>query len=389
MAASGLIDPTKAGKYPVILSDALLGKTSKETYGGIRYNHRPPLSSDTAPDTAHLKKSAKDDSYRLGFDDQGDKYQYNGVRTTDDGNYVLIFDPAREAFVLHRVDSTFHMNITRTPTESNAESLRKQFPPLEVKTTSSARQPKGKAAAKGGPNRAAPTKATDRKANAAQDSPKTNSKKQLELTLPDVSAPAAATQKKSEPPSASQKKPKRPALSPVESEEEEDDDDAGILEVEYPEGNPSAFRGSSVLEVEYPDGNPTAFRGPLPASINRRFSEFAIRRRSDVDELFDDGRATGGYGAEGPEEEGDDEGGEYDEDDERRRSPPSPSRPSRMENTPTAVEPEVYTFDDGEEESNADDEALEQDLEAELSKAFDEAQEHGGLDSDGSVSEEE
>jgi hypothetical protein len=36
MAAPGIVDPTKAGKYPVILSDALLGKASKETYTGVR-----------------------------------------------------------------------------------------------------------------------------------------------------------------------------------------------------------------------------------------------------------------------------------------------------------------------------------------------------------------
>lgn len=36
MAAPGLIDPTKPGKYPVVLSDALLGKPSKEAYTGIR-----------------------------------------------------------------------------------------------------------------------------------------------------------------------------------------------------------------------------------------------------------------------------------------------------------------------------------------------------------------
>lgn len=36
MAAAGLLDPTKAGKYPVILSDALLGKESSEVYTGVR-----------------------------------------------------------------------------------------------------------------------------------------------------------------------------------------------------------------------------------------------------------------------------------------------------------------------------------------------------------------
>jgi hypothetical protein len=336
-------------------------------------NHRPPLSSDTAPDTARLKKSAKDDSYNLGFDDQGDKYQYNGVRTTDDGNYVLIFDPARKAFVLHRVDSTFHMNLTRTPTDSNAESLRKQFPHLEVKAGGSARHQKGKATEKAGTSKAASTKAKDSRTRAAEDSSKTKGNKPVELTLPDLSAPAA-TEKKREPPSEPEKKPKRPALSPVESEED-DDDDGGVLEVEYPEGNPAAFRG------------PSQYMATLPASVNRRFSEFAIERQSDEDELFDNNtRATGGYGAESAEEDGYEEGDEYEEEDEEEpsRGPTSPPRPFRTENAPPAEEPARYVFEEESEEDN--DEAL---LEAELSKAFDEAQENGGHDSDGSVSEEE
>ena len=34
--AAGSIDVDKPGKYPIVLSDALLGKTSKEVYTGIR-----------------------------------------------------------------------------------------------------------------------------------------------------------------------------------------------------------------------------------------------------------------------------------------------------------------------------------------------------------------
>jgi len=34
--AQGIIDPTKPGKYPIVLSDALLGKPSKESYTGVR-----------------------------------------------------------------------------------------------------------------------------------------------------------------------------------------------------------------------------------------------------------------------------------------------------------------------------------------------------------------
>ena len=34
--APGMVDPTKAGKYPVILSDELLGKSSNDIYTGVQ-----------------------------------------------------------------------------------------------------------------------------------------------------------------------------------------------------------------------------------------------------------------------------------------------------------------------------------------------------------------
>lgn len=40
---------------------------------------------------------------------------YNGVRITDDGQYVLIFNPEKQHFVLHRIDSTFDMNMVNAP----------------------------------------------------------------------------------------------------------------------------------------------------------------------------------------------------------------------------------------------------------------------------------
>jgi hypothetical protein len=338
-------------------------------------NHRPTLSSDTAPNTARLKKSAKDDSYNLGFDDQGDKYQYNGVRTTDDGNYVLIFDPARKAFVLHRVDSTFHMNITRTPTDSNVESLRKQFPQLEVKTGKTPKLPRKKAD-KAAPGPSSATGSTKAK---AEDAPKKKNKP-VELTLPDLTLPTASAPKKPAPPAEKEekgKKSKRAALSPVESEEDDDDDDGGLT-IEYPEGNPAAFRSTS----QYAD--------PFPVAVTRRFSEFArdIERESEDDEFDNNNRTADGYRAELAEEEGYEEGDEYDDEEEEEppRKVPSPARPLRMENPVPAAEPERYTFDNG-EDSDALDEDF-GDLEAELEREFAKA-ENGGNDSDSSVSEEE
>ncbi|KAK3311379.1 RNA polymerase II transcription elongation factor-domain-containing protein [Chaetomium strumarium] len=384
MATPGIIDPTKAGQYPVILSDALLGKASNETYTGIRYNHRPTLSSDSAPSTARLKRSAKDESYNLGFDDQGDKYQYNGVRTHDDGNYVLIFDPTRKAFVLHRVDSTFHMNITRTPTESNAANLRKQFPHLEITSSIPAKKPRVKATEKA--NTTNTTNSTNSTPSKAKDGASSKpDKKAVALTLPTLSGTPASSgspssqqlEKKSEPPAAQsdqEKKPKRRALSPVESEEEDEDDGDDVLTLEIPQGNPDAFRGSN-------------FSGTMPVSLTRRFSEFARDMERETDE-DDDTRMEEELEA-GYEEEDEDEG----EDEEPPRQPPVQGSHTKTENL-VAVEPEVYTFDDGDDDSNADaggNDALDQDfgdLEAELERELEMVQ-NEGHESDSSVSEED
>ncbi|KAK4177039.1 RNA polymerase II transcription elongation factor-domain-containing protein [Triangularia setosa] len=389
------IDPTKVGKYPVILSPELLGKPSKETYTGIRYNHRPTLSSDTAPNTAHLKKSAKDGSYNIGFDDKGDRYQYNGVRTTEDGNYALIFDPKRQAFILHRVDSIFHMNLTRTPTD-NVETLRDKFPQLEIKNgTSSAAstskppptQAKGKAAA----SKAAASKFKEDAPAKAKAAPKSTAvknapsarntaaakgkgkgrvdKKAAEaLFLPDPNAapPAAPSlpmpsipEKKREAP------PPKKKIADDEDEEDDDDDDFG-------------------LTIEYPDAKPPP--PPPAASLNRRFSEFG----------------KGGYE---DEEERDPEEGfrhfqqlreESDEDEEYNFEEvvPAPSAPVSSYNSqprPLVTEPETYTFDDeSDEDEEADVEAdpMHDDLEAELEAAFGEMDEDD-KDNESEVSEEE
>ncbi|KAK0628177.1 RNA polymerase II transcription elongation factor-domain-containing protein [Bombardia bombarda] len=416
MAASGMIDPTKAGKYPIILSDALLGKPSKETYTAVRYNHKPALSSDSAPSAARLKQSTKDGAFNLGFEDQGDKYQYNGVRTIGDDKYVLIFDPARQAFVLHRVDSTFHMNVTRTPTDSNAESLRKQFPHLEVKsnttTTTPAAAPtattkpqKGKAADKAGQSQtktvAPKGKDTKGKDTNAKDASKTKAKpekkqpekkqtdkskqdksKSMPLPLPTASAAAPPLPL----PSAPEKKPKRRPQSPVESEEDDDDDDFGLT-VEYPGGPPpKTFQSTKINN----------FSPAFPTT--RRFSQWNAERGVEEDEDAD-------ADADGEDFE--------DVDDPLRLGSPVTANNHKPMEIPSEM-PERFVFEDDDDDDDDDADAdveidanadadvdadadmdVDADFEAELENAFRnlESGEEGGIDkgheSDSSVSEEE
>ncbi|KAM7205590.1 hypothetical protein V8F33_000916 [Rhypophila sp. PSN 637] len=389
MAAKGpgsVIDPTKAAKYPIILSDALLGKPSKETYTGVRYNHKPTLSSETAPNSARLKPSAKGGVFNLGFDDQGNKYQYSGTRTSEDGKYVLIFDPARKAFILHRVDSLFHMNLTKTPTEG-LESLRKQFPHLEVSSTSdnaaassSTKQTKAKAGEKAG---AAGGKATAAKATAGKgkgakaETPASKAKAQkgkaadksqpVALTLP--SATAAAAKPTTPPPAPAPAPAKKSRRDPDDSEEDESDDDIGLT-IEYPDAPPSNTFNSA---LDFSPAFPT----------QRRFSEF-VRTNEDEDQ---DGEA-----------DVDDDAEEEEFVDAFKLPSPvnrgHPSRPPVVEEQVPIEPPEQFTFHsdtdsdaDGEAEVDVEMPDADGDAEADLEEAL--LMEFEGNGSDSSVSEEE
>ncbi|KAK1782740.1 RNA polymerase II transcription elongation factor-domain-containing protein [Copromyces sp. CBS 386.78] len=325
------MEPPKHGNYPIILSDALLGKASKETVSGIRYNHKPTLSSDIAPSQARLKRSAKDGSYNLGFDDNGDKYQYHGVRTAADSQYVLVFDPDRKAFVLHQVDSMFNMNITKTPTDTNAA---KQYPPLDVKgTVLDKPAPKQKASTAASKNKEAPTKngpAGRGRGKAAQ------SKQNLATSKP-ASPPRAEAEGHAH---------KRRKPSPADSEDEDEDDDDGGLTIEYPDGPP-----------------PERFKpaGPKYASpaiaLTRRFSEFAAAYNPDEEEDVNmDAEFESRFN-----EDADGEGGGYEDDDEEEEDEdmvdalalPSPiNKPAAMMRSTSYQEnpmppPDRFSFDDG------------------------------------------
>jgi len=335
-----------------------------------------------------LKKSAKDGgSFNLGFEDQGDKYQYNGTRTSEDGNYVLIFDPARKAFVLHRVDSMFHMNITKTPTDG-VESLRKKFPQLEVNnagsTSSTGKQqqkvkdtpatadkakPPASGKGKGKEPKAAPRETTAKGKKAKPEKP---APKPMELTLP-TAAPPRKAPSPPPPPAAEETKPKRRARSPVESEEEEDDDDDGGLILEFPDGDPpSSFKPS------FPPSN--AFSPAF--GTTRRFSEF-VRSGGQEEEEDEDADADA---------EGEDEMIEDEEEEMEDVKLPSPI------NRPVIATPEEFQFETGDLDADVDefDEAdvgdlgdlgdLEAEFEKELMRVGNEVPGH---DSDSSMSEEE
>ncbi|KAI0908350.1 RNA polymerase II transcription elongation factor-domain-containing protein [Ustulina deusta] len=245
--ATGIVDPTKVGKYRVVLSDALLGKAPKEIYTGIRYNHKPSLSSSTAPHQARIKPTDPTDSstsYDLSFQDGGGRYTYQGSRGHEDNQYVLIFDPEKEVFVLHRVDSMFNMNLVRTPTNNVAADLRQEYPHLE------AHQP------------SRTTQATNKTISSKPSKPMKSKK-------PTPKDPKPSVVKKAEPPI-----PTHPAkATKVHRDLEEESSDDDLLTIEDPGGvAPASNRDFSPGFIDKP----------------RRFSEF-IEQQNEKEEDDEDG----------------------------------------------------------------------------------------------------
>lgn len=252
---AGLIDPTLAGKYPVILGDGLLGRTSDGIFTGIRYNHKPTLSSNDAPNNARLKPSlpGKTDSYDLTFTDDDGNYAYSGSRNTNSNQYVLHFDPERRAFILDKIDSTFNMNMTRLPSNSDPERLRSQYPHLD--------------------SQSAPKKVTAKKMAATKETPKsTTSKSQSQAKEPKrKAAEKKKQQQQTKQVALSFPEPQleipKPKAKSFEDEEEDDEDDDGGLLIEYPGGD----------AAKQADFSP-AFPPP------RRFDDFMDRRESEADD---------------------------------------------------------------------------------------------------------
>ncbi|KAJ8067317.1 hypothetical protein OCU04_004670 [Sclerotinia nivalis] len=199
------IDWDKPGKYPIVLSDALLGKASNNIYTAIRYNHKPDPTVGASANSAQLKPSSNPASsdYDLSFSDNNDDYTYAGARSSGEGQFILTFDPVRKVLVLDRIDSTFDMNLTSAPWTDDAAQLQSQYEQLEPPTKAVTEEPQLKVPQKKAPK----TKAT--------------------TTTKAKPAPRAKAEK-------AKKKP--PPREPSPEPEEESDDG---LTVEYPDGQSS------------------------------------------------------------------------------------------------------------------------------------------------------
>lgn len=217
------------------LSDQTRRESLKnETKADSVDNHKTDASSSQ---NLHLLPSDSPSSYDLSLSAKNDTYRYNGTRTSGDGQYVLIFDPAKKHFVLHRIDSTFDMNLVSTPQNSDEASLRTQYTQFEA-------PPVKQSASQSSEDQEARQPRTSNKSvkniPAAPAKPDPKRKKQAPVPAP---APKAAP-----------KKTKISIREPTPEEEDEEDSDDGLT-VEYPDGGPSQnsnfrFQSTPVVQRE-------------------------------------------------------------------------------------------------------------------------------------------
>lgn len=247
-------------------------------------NHKPTLSSETAPSSAKVKPSSSSSAttpYDLSFTDDGGKYAYTGNRTTKENQYVLIFDPERKAFVLHRLDSTLNMNLTRTPSNTDAEALREEHPHIDSSIrVSTDKKGAANSRAKKGKGSAAKNAGFAEKKRSTAPAASASSKGKAS------SAAAAESAKQQKAKEEQQKKEQsKPAKRAADSEEEDSDDDGDLL-IEYPDPQPAAVAPPRPQQTRSSD-----FQPPI-----RRFSEFMANQGGD-------------------DESDEDADGEFDEDD--------------------------------------------------------------------------
>lgn len=295
-------------------------------------NHKPSMSATDA----RLKPSipGKTSSYDLNFSDGDGVYAFTGARKTDDNDYVLYFDPERQAFILDKVDSTFNMNVTRIPGNTDPHDLKQRYPQLnsqsspKIAPVKETQKPAPKPSAKGSAKSSAVQNKEPKKRTEKKQAPK-----KMDLALPVPAAPKP------------QPKPRR---QEQDDEDEEDEDDDGDLLVEYPGAESAAKQ--------------TDFSPAFPAP--RRFDDFMDQRESEAD----------------------DADGESDSEPDLDFKLPSPVNGHHHGASQDEHPLESMEIDHGEEvESVAD---LEDDLEKEMEIAFEDLQNsHDGTPNGGDESE--
>ena len=128
------IDPSKTGRYPIVVNEELLreDRPRKRQRVGIQYNHRPSSLEEQSA-TVKPSKNRRENNYDLltGAADGDGGYIYEGIQEPSTC-LAIIYDPEKQAFILDKIDAEFRFNLRSTPTNKNASSLATEYPQLDT-----------------------------------------------------------------------------------------------------------------------------------------------------------------------------------------------------------------------------------------------------------------
>ncbi|MCJ1423602.1 hypothetical protein MMC29_001486 [Sticta canariensis] len=125
------IDPAKQAKYPITISEQLLGEVERGSrqHALLHFNHKPKLSNSPHETTISPSPSHSDNSCNLSIkvDSDGNGYSYTGSQRGSEA-CALIYDPQSQTLRLDKISTEFSFNLHATPTNKSSKALASQYP---------------------------------------------------------------------------------------------------------------------------------------------------------------------------------------------------------------------------------------------------------------------
>ncbi|KAF1931116.1 uncharacterized protein M421DRAFT_18853, partial [Didymella exigua CBS 183.55] len=127
----GRVEPHRKATYTLDISDQIRREDrSGGGFSGVKYNHKPTLSSGTR--TTKLKL-ADNNTYNLSLGDTTesggkDVFVFNGSRTAPAKSYVVLFDQTTQKATLERLTDTYTLNLASKNGADVSSSHSKIYP---------------------------------------------------------------------------------------------------------------------------------------------------------------------------------------------------------------------------------------------------------------------
>lgn len=121
------IDLKAPSSYPIRLGSSITKPADSKTYSAVRYNHKPRRSAQRE-DSGSIEV-AQDGVVRLCLGKDKDEYSYEGKAAYQEDRFVLLCRGSGKdkELVLERLDGSYGVNLTGTPSDEDASKLAERY----------------------------------------------------------------------------------------------------------------------------------------------------------------------------------------------------------------------------------------------------------------------